>query len=47
MAYRAICVAQDPLDYFLQHGNEESHLRISDVILRVNNRPKEIFANLK
>jgi hypothetical protein len=46
MAYRATCVAQDPLDYFLQHGNEESHLRISDVILRVNNSPKEIFAHL-
>lgn len=46
MAYRVTCVAQDPLDYFLQHGNEESHLRISDVILRVKNSPKEIFAHL-
>ena len=46
MAYRATCVAQDPLDYFLLHGNEGPHLRISDVILRINNSPKEVFAHL-
>src|SRR5713226_2837045 len=46
MAYRATWVAQDPLDYFLEHGNEGPHLRISDIVLRENLSVKEVFAHL-
>ena len=46
MAYRAICVAQDPLDYFLKNTDASSHLRVSDIVLRENKSPKEVFAHL-
>ena len=44
MAYRAVCVAGDPLGYFLQ-GNKHP-LRVSDVILRYNHRHKDVFSHL-
>ena len=46
MAYRATFVSKDPLNYFLQHDDEGPHLRVSDVVLRVNHDPKEIFSHL-
>ena len=50
MAYRATCVSQDPIEYFLEKGAKSregsSYLRVSDVILRVNQNPEEIFAHL-
>ena len=36
MVYRATCVSHEPLDYFLQKRDGEPHLRVSDVILRIN-----------
>ena len=46
MAIRATFVSKDPLNYFLQHDDEGPHLRVSDVVLRVNHDPKEIFSHL-
>ncbi len=46
MAYRATCVSQDPLDYFLNNKDKTSHLRVSDIVLRENKSPKEVFAHL-
>jgi hypothetical protein len=46
MAYRATLVSQDPLTYFLDKHDGEPHLRVSDVLLRVNRSPKEVFAHL-
>lgn len=46
MAYRATLVSQDPLSYFLDKGDGEPYLRISDVLLRINQNPKEVFAHL-
>ena len=46
MAYRATLVSQDPLSYFLDKGDGEPYLHISDVLLRVNQNPKEVFAHL-
>ena len=46
MAYRATFVSKDPLNYFLQHSEEGPYLRVSDVVLRVNHDPKEIFSRL-
>jgi len=46
MAYRATCVSQDPLEYFLNNKEKTSYLRISDIVLRENKSPKEIFAHL-
>jgi hypothetical protein len=46
MAYRATFVSKDPLNYFLQHGDEGPYVRVSDVVLRVNHDPKEIFSRL-
>ena len=41
MAYRATCVAPDPLDYFLQQTDA---IRVADIVLRENKDPKEIFS---
>jgi hypothetical protein len=46
MAYRATCVSQEPLEYFLQHSDEGPRLRVTDVVLRINKDPKEVFAHL-
>ena len=46
MAIRATFVSKDPLNYFLQHDDEGPYLRVSDVVLRVNHDPKEIFSHL-
>src|SRR5579859_6525196 len=46
MAYHATCVSQDPLDYFLNNKDKPSHLRVSDIVLRENKSPKEVFAHL-
>jgi len=44
MAYRATQVAPEPLMYFYQEN--ESPLRVGDVVLRANQDPKEIFSRL-
>lgn len=44
MNYSATCVCGEPLDYFLRPGEAISRLRISDVILRYNQNPKEVFS---
>ena len=41
MAFRATCVAPDPLEYFLQAGDT---IRVADLVLRENKDPKEIFS---
>ncbi len=41
MAFRASCVAPDPLDYFLKQTDA---IRIADFVLRENKDPKEVFA---
>lgn len=46
MAYRAIHVSNDPLNYFLQTNDEGPFLRVSDVVLRANQDPKEVFAHM-
>jgi hypothetical protein len=46
MPYRATKVTEDPLHYFLQKGDEGPYLRVSDVVLRENNNPKEVFAHM-
>jgi hypothetical protein len=46
MAYRATFVSKDPLNYFLQHGDEGPYVRVSDVVMRVNHDPKEVFSRL-
>ena len=46
MAYRATLLSQDPLTYFLDRKDEKPYLRVSDVVLRVNKDPKEVFAHL-
>lgn len=46
MAYRAVRIQQDPLNFFLDERNGGPFLRISDVILRENKNPREIFAHL-
>ncbi|HLZ62127.1 MAG TPA: hypothetical protein VKR06_34720 [Ktedonosporobacter sp.] len=45
-SYRATLVSQDPLDYFMQHDEEAPRLRVSDVVLRMNQSRKELFAYL-
>lgn len=42
MAFRATCVAPDPLDYFLRQTDA---IRVADIVLRENKDPKEIFAH--
>jgi hypothetical protein len=44
MAYRATFVSKDPLSYFLQTSDEGPHLRVSDVIVRTNLDPNQIFS---
>lgn len=47
MAYRAICVSQDPKDYFLQrHEDGSSRLRVADVVLRTTQSPMHIIGRL-
>jgi len=46
MPYRATKAAEDPLGYFLQRSDEGPYLRVSDVILRENKDPKEVFAHM-
>lgn len=46
MAYRATQVSPEPLDYFLQENNEGPFLRVSDIVLRVNHSPREVFSAL-
>ncbi|TMC92807.1 MAG: hypothetical protein E6J11_18445 [Chloroflexi bacterium] len=45
-AFRATRVGSDPLTYVPQDNSPGPFLRITDVILRINNDPKEIFAQL-
>ncbi len=45
MPFRATCVCQEPLDYFLQTGDGGPHLRVSDVILRCNQNPRDILSH--
>lgn len=44
MAYRAVLVSRDPLNYFLQHSDEGPYLRVSDIILRYNHSHRDVFA---
>lgn len=46
MAYRAERIEQDPLQYFLEMSDGEPFLQVGDVILRANQNPKEIFAQM-
>ncbi|GAC1385986.1 MAG: hypothetical protein NVSMB33_15360 [Ktedonobacteraceae bacterium] len=46
MVYRAIHCADEPLNYFLQQSDVGPHLRVSDIVLRTNLDPKEIFSAL-
>lgn len=46
MPYRATKVSEDPLAYFMQQGEDGPHVRISDIVLRINHSRKEIFAYL-
>ena len=47
MPHRATCVSKDPIDYFLGKNKEKRHyLCVSDVILRANQDPKELFAHI-
>lgn len=46
MAYRAIYIDHDPINYFLEESNRETHLCVADVILRENKDPKEVFAHM-
>src|SRR5579859_6793618 len=45
MGYRAVRVSDDPLNYFLHNEGHPSLLHISDVVLRENKDPKEVFAH--
>lgn len=44
MAYHATLVSKDPLNYFLQTSDEGPRLRVSDVVVRVNLDPGQIFS---
>ena len=46
MAYRAIHVSDEPLNYFLQPNDEGPYMRVADVVLRANQDPKEVFATM-
>ncbi|MDQ2903149.1 MAG: hypothetical protein ABI456_20315 [Ktedonobacteraceae bacterium] len=46
MAYCATYMSHDPIQYFLQHDDEGPHMRVSDVVLRENQNPKEVFSQL-
>src|SRR5579859_111945 len=44
MTYRATLVSKDPLNYFLQMSDEGPRLRVSDVVVRVNLDPGQVFS---
>lgn len=46
MAYRATKVSTDPITYFLQSTDAGPYLRVSDIVLRANLDPREIFSGL-
>jgi len=46
MAHRATLVSQDPLNYFLQASDTGPYMRVSDVVLRVNLNPKDVFSGV-
>src|SRR6266700_1630292 len=46
MAHRATLVSQDPLNYFLQPNDVGPYIRVSDVVLRVNLNPKDVFSGI-
>ncbi len=46
MAYQAIHVSNEPLNYFLQTNDEGPYMRVADVVLRANQDPKEVFATM-
>lgn len=46
MMYKAVLVGDDPIRYFLDSSNNGNPLQISDVLLRENKDPKEVFAHL-
>ncbi len=46
MTYKAVHVGNDPIRYFLDSSNSRPLLQISDVVLRENKDPKEVFAHL-
>jgi hypothetical protein len=46
MAYRAVRIEQNPLDYFLRRQDGDPFLRVGDIMLRDNKDPKEIFAQM-
>lgn len=46
MSLRATKISSDPLNFFHQHNGKDAPLRVSDVILRSNEDPKELFARI-
>ena len=44
MTYRATFVSKDPLNYLLQTSDEGPYLRVSDVVVRSNLDPGQIFS---
>jgi hypothetical protein len=46
MAHRATLVSQDPLNYFLQPSDVGPYIRVSDVVLRVNLSPRDVFSGI-
>lgn len=46
MAHRATLVSQDPLNYFLQPNDVGPYIRVSDVVLRVNLSPRDVFSGI-
>ena len=46
MGYRPVCVAGDPLEYFLQEHDEEARVRIADIVVRENKSTRELFSPL-
>ena len=46
MAHRATLVSRDPLNYFLQPNDVGPYMRVSDVVLRVNLNPKDVFSRI-
>jgi hypothetical protein len=46
MGYRPVCVTGDPLEYFLQENDEESRMRIADVVVRENKSATELFSHV-
>ncbi len=44
--YRATNVAPDPLDYFLKEEATHAYVRVSDVVLRANQKTTDVFSRL-